>query len=348
MEIDSPNAIGTSTGFGIPLSGTAGQILAKIDNTNYNTQWIDASGGTGSGQFLPLSGGTVTGNTFFGITSGITIDQTNKRIGINTKPEYTLDIVDTQSRVYYEPNSFGGRFILSGNTNIPRFGVSIPPYLTRPAAGFNMGMRDWSDTIFPGYGKVGDAYFYAGNETYGFNLLNPPGTNTEDYIRFYAGQTANGTTPDIHIQGSGTTRGYVGFGTITPTERVDVLGNIKASGSLNASTISATTVNVGGNLTLGTVGTGTSITNLGITSTGLVVSDSNVIFTLELMDSLTVDFYAPYNLQINSVTNIVNSPTTTILDDGSPYTLTNTIAVGSKITTSVSTASVVNLNMVKL
>jgi hypothetical protein len=41
MEIDSPNSIGISTGFGIPTGGTANQILSKVDGTNYNTQWID-------------------------------------------------------------------------------------------------------------------------------------------------------------------------------------------------------------------------------------------------------------------------------------------------------------------
>lgn len=27
-------------GVGIPVGGTAGQVLAKIDSTNYNTQWV--------------------------------------------------------------------------------------------------------------------------------------------------------------------------------------------------------------------------------------------------------------------------------------------------------------------
>ena len=70
-------------------------------------------------------------------------------------------------------------------------------------------------------------------------------------------------------------------------------------------------------------------------------------YTVELIDALTVDFYAPYNLKIQSVTNILNSPTTTILDDGASYTLGNTIASGSKITVTVNTAAVVTLNIIK-
>jgi hypothetical protein len=83
-------------------------------------------------------------------------------------------------------------------------------------------------------------------------------------------------------------------------------------------------------------------------TTGAAVWEStNILYTIELMDALTVDFYAPYALKINTISNILNSPTTTILDDGAAYTLTNTIAVGSKITVTVNTAAVINLNITK-
>lgn len=32
-------------GIGIPVGGLAGQVLSKVDNTDYNTQWVDNSGG---------------------------------------------------------------------------------------------------------------------------------------------------------------------------------------------------------------------------------------------------------------------------------------------------------------
>ena len=75
--------------------------------------------------------------------------------------------------------------------------------------------------------------------------------------------------------------------------------------------------------------------------------NSGITYTIELIDALTVDFYAPYDLKINTVTDILNSPTTTIEDDGVPYTLTNTILSGSKVTVTVDTAAVVNLNITK-
>lgn len=36
-------------GVGVPAGGSAGQVLAKIDGTNYNTQWVNQTGGGGSG-----------------------------------------------------------------------------------------------------------------------------------------------------------------------------------------------------------------------------------------------------------------------------------------------------------
>ena len=70
-------------------------------------------------------------------------------------------------------------------------------------------------------------------------------------------------------------------------------------------------------------------------------------YTIELVAALTVDFYAPYNMKINSVSNVLNAPTITIQDDGAAYTLGNTIAIGSRVTVTASTLSVVNLNITK-
>jgi len=140
----------------------------------------------------------------------------------------------TNSDVRYTPNNAGGYLQLEGKASgVPRFAVSIPTYspLSKSTAGFQLGMRAWDDATYTGYGKIGDAFFYAGNETNGFNFLNPVGTGTEDYIRFYAGQLAT-STADIHIQGSGSTRGYVGIGKETPNTKLDVNGDITITGSL--------------------------------------------------------------------------------------------------------------------
>jgi nitrogen fixation protein len=75
--------------------------------------------------------------------------------------------------------------------------------------------------------------------------------------------------------------------------------------------------------------------------------NSGIQYTIELIDALTVNFYAPYQMTITSVSNVLNAPTITIQDDNVAYTLGNTIAIGSKITITATTASVVNLNITK-
>jgi hypothetical protein len=80
---------------------------------------------------------------------------------------------------------------------------------------------------------------------------------------------------------------------------------------------------------------------------GTLWVNNGIVYTIELMDALTVDFYAPYDLKINTTTNIKNAPSITIQDDGAAYTLTNTILVGSKITVTASVAGVTNLNITK-
>ena len=79
-----------------------------------------------------------------------------------------------------------------------------------------------------------------------------------------------------------------------------------------------------------------------------VWSDSPIVWTIELINALSVDVYAPYNLSIDTVTNILNAPTITIYDDNVVYTLGNTIAIGSKITVVASVIGVTNLTLSKI
>jgi len=80
-------------------------------------------------------------------------------------------------------------------------------------------------------------------------------------------------------------------------------------------------------------------------STLSVWENSNPFWTIDLMDNSSVEFYAVDDVKINTITNIVGSPTITIADDGAPYTLTNTILSGSKITVTSDIQSVIKLNI---
>lgn len=221
---------GTSQYLGLDASGntiivtgaTGGSGTSGTSGTNGSS---GTSGISGLGLFLPLSGGTVTGNTYFGSTSGITLDQANSRLGIRTStPQHTIEAFGTKSKITYEDTS-GGVFQISGDTFLPRLSVAGAPSVTKPLFSMSMGVRTYDDVTFPGYGKVGDGHLYASNEMNGLNIINRQGTGTtEDYIRFYAGNDANGTIPDIHIQGSGATKGFVGINTIDPQTELHVSG----------------------------------------------------------------------------------------------------------------------------
>lgn len=80
-------------------------------------------------------------------------------------------------------------------------------------------------------------------------------------------------------------------------------------------------------------------------STTSLWKNTKPFWTIDLMDNLSVEFYAVQDVKINTITNIVGSPTITIADDGAPYTLTNTILSGSKITVTSNIQSVVKLNI---
>ena len=70
---------------------------------------------------------------------------------------------------------------------------------------------------------------------------------------------------------------------------------------------------------------------------------TNSIWTFDFMTDLTIDIYAPFNIKINSVTAIVNNPTTIITVNSNPYSLGDTITTGSLINVTVDINSVINL-----
>ncbi len=207
-------------------------VIAGVFNTvsGQSSVIIGGSGGFLSGQRSAIIGGS----NIIGSTNDMVYMPSatiSDNLGIGTEPQYKFHIVSGNTQLYFDPTSLGGRFLLSGTTGLPRIDIVTPPsiILTKPSTGGSIGVRTWDDVTWTGYGKVGDMFVRSGDELNGLNLINGPGTNTEDYIRFYAGKNAN-STPDIHIQGSGSTIGYVGIGTATPTAKLHV-NNTSSSNS---------------------------------------------------------------------------------------------------------------------
>jgi hypothetical protein len=284
--------IGLAIGTGDTITISGG---TDISVTGSHPNFVISFTGTTSGDYLPLSGGTVSGtteftsgitantisattigtsgncvddiyvynihscsplninplnegNVYFGQTSGITIDVTNNRLGINNPtPAYPLDILGNgnSGSFYYTPSSAGGLTFLSGTTTTPtnsivRYGVSTPSYLSKPTASMTFGIRGWGDSTYNAYGNNGDGFIRASVEVNGLTFIKAQGSGTSDYIRFFAGSNPT-LTPNLMINGTGATQGFVGINTSTPSERLHVSGNTLISGNLTANTISATT-----------------------------------------------------------------------------------------------------------
>jgi hypothetical protein len=159
---------------------------------------------------------------------------TRGNVGINTKtPTEKLHVsggdilVETSNGKFYSDldATVGAVIKVSGGTN------GLVRMFTRAGSGnISVGHRGITEPSFSGYGKQGDGFLYSSGEQNGLNIISQQGTSKDDYIRFYVGQSAGAVpanTPDIHIQGSGATRGNVGIYTKTPTEKLHVEGSVR-------------------------------------------------------------------------------------------------------------------------
>lgn len=69
-------------GVGVPAGGTTGQVLAKASNTDYDTEWIDETGGSGSPELLALQVYAPSSQTVLSTTSSTLadVDATNAAV----------------------------------------------------------------------------------------------------------------------------------------------------------------------------------------------------------------------------------------------------------------------------
>lgn len=190
--------------------------------------------GTGTNSAV-LGGQNITGasaNTVY--TPNINIDKQDglytSKLGINTSsPSYPLDIYGSNvSRAFYSSNApIGGSFYISATTGLPFVAAVTNSGVVNQNGSISIGMRAWDDATYSGYGKQGDTHLYSSKQANGLLLISSNGTGTEDYIECYVGGDAGGGGGElaIHMHGTGSTKGYVGFNTNLPTERLDVNGN---------------------------------------------------------------------------------------------------------------------------
>lgn len=242
---DSPQQVLDVRGNGLISNPTTTTVLT-LSGSSTNATYIDFDNAGASTPFARVEGRTYGGGTsgslnFDTFPSGGALSQVmiltnNQRVGIGD-----LTNNDVEELLHVE----GGDFLISNtqrfysvlNTNTPlvRFSGQTDDLVQLNVAanngatdgGVGIVTRGYSEASFPGYGKQGDGSLYSSIAQNGLNIISAPGTDTEDYIRFFAGDDANGTTPNMFIAGTGSTKGFIGINTETPTERLHIAGSIK-------------------------------------------------------------------------------------------------------------------------
>ena len=152
----------------------------------------------------------------------ITLDGVNNRVGIGTDtPNDILEVTDGTTIFATNLDNPSGPLISVVTTdtdNLIRFGA------TDGISSINIGTVGTTYSGVQSFGVPSDSYIYSNSTANGLNIINGAGTSTDDYIRLYAGINALSTS-HLHIQGSGSTKGFIGIGTDTPNDILEVVQN---------------------------------------------------------------------------------------------------------------------------
>ena len=229
----------------VSTDGSFNPVFRSFNNTNTSTNLyiqsvIDPSVDTGTNALIMLQGRVTTEpgvDPWSGVTTRPIVRVRNNstnlldvtadgKVGIGTiTPADILEVTDGTTTFATNLDNGSGPIIsvvTSDTDNLIRFGA------TDGTSSINVGTVGTTYSGIQSFGVPSDSYIYSNSAANGLNLINGPGTGTEDYIRFYAGDNALSTS-HLHIQGSGSTQGYIGIGTETPTQKLHIYDSVANS-----------------------------------------------------------------------------------------------------------------------
>lgn len=325
-------------------------------NTISATTYLNLPNIESVGDYLPLSGGTVTGDTFF--TSGLTIDIAQFNTA-TTQGGAVGRLVWNNTDGTLDLGLKGGSVTLQiGQEQLARVVNKTSPLIDLLESNYQVVVISGAQGQ-----RVSVKLAKADND---LNSAGTLGVVTETILKNQEGFiTTNGQVREINTTGSlqGETWNDGDVLYLSPTvfgqmtnikpiapQHLVVVGYVEYAHAIHGKIF----VKVDNGYELdelhnvqitGTTKGGSSLTYNTSTS---VWEDAPIVWTIELINALSVDVYAPYNLSIDVKTNILNSPTITIYDDDVLYTLGNTIAIGSKITIVATSIGVTNLTLTKI
>ena len=165
MELGVPGPAGAQgpAGEGVPTGGTAGQVLAKVDGVDYNTEWVNVSG-----DYLPLAGGAMDSGAVVTYSNGSSDSEIG---GWGFGVENTAD---TTQNTYLEYN--GLTVQTSGSQmSVSSTGITFPDSTVQTTAFVGGDFRTLTDYDFT---NVADTKL----STYGMTVLPnaPDDPNTFD------------------------------------------------------------------------------------------------------------------------------------------------------------------------
>ncbi|MEM5766021.1 MAG: hypothetical protein QW423_00005, partial [Candidatus Aenigmatarchaeota archaeon] len=304
--------------------------LGGICKTNWPTSLI---GGSGTANYIPIwTAGDTLGNSV--------IYQLNNLVGIgSTSPNYLLEVGKTSSGK--DVNLSDTLYVngTSGNVGIgttsPQAKLDVAGYImTQGGDGRGLRLLNTGTGTYYGVGVWGDRLEWYRNQggTWYWAML----TSLGGKWRF--GGYADSAGPLLQVIGDTYISGNVGIGTTSPVKKLDVVGDVNATGDVFARGINLTAIGANGITGSGTANyiakfTGSNtIGNSIIQDNGNVSVDSGTLFVDAVNDRVGIGTSSPqYSLHLYGSSPIQAIESTS--DTGtSKLIITNTAPGGPRVT----------------